>query len=136
MNPMNPMNPMDPMDPTNPKPLLIIIILAIAVTLAGGCSRQTEYIELSAEIVLPQSNIAIREGESVLFRASAAGGTPPYRYVWNFGLAAPDFSGPNAPEIIFNYEGAYTVMLKVTDSRQKQAADEVKIMVTRRETIY
>lgn len=92
--------------------------------------------ELSAQIVLPQSDITIKEGETVLFRASAAGGEPPYRYIWNFGLAAPEFSGPSTPEIIFRYEGAYTVTLTVADSRKKQATDEVKILVNRRETLY
>jgi|GEM_PF-4068676 len=142
-------NPTNPIDPTpfalrllprtmifNPTTFLLFFILSVVVAISSGCSRQEEYVELAAKIVLPQSDITIKEGETVLFRASAAGGSPPYRYVWNLGLAAPEFSGRSTPEIVFRYEGAYTVVLKVTDARQKQATDEVKIMVTRRETIY
>jgi PKD repeat protein len=114
---------------------LLIFVLSAAVTLSLSCSGEEEYIELNAKIVMPKSDITIKEGESVLFNALASGGTPPYQYVWNFGLVAPDFLGQYTPEIVFKYEGAYTVTLTVTDDRQGKATDVVKILVTR-EAIY
>ena len=116
--------------------LILIFVLVATVVFAGGCSQEEEYIQLNAKIVSPQGDITIKEGESVLFKALASGGTPPYRYAWNFGLVAPEFSGQYTPEIVFNYEGAYTIVLTVTDGRQNKASDAVKTVVTRRESIY
>jgi hypothetical protein len=65
---------------------------------------------------------------SVDFTASAAGGTPPYNYSWDFGDGYT--SNEQNPTHIFHGSGTYTVLLSVSDNDGNQATDSESISVT------
>ncbi|MGD1148668.1 MAG: PKD domain-containing protein, partial [Thermoanaerobaculaceae bacterium] len=59
---------------------------------------------------------------SVNFTGSAAGGTSPYTYSWNFGDGSAQSTQQN-PTHSYSASGSYTVVLKVTDAASATATD-------------
>lgn len=57
------------------------------------------------------------------FAAIVTGGSPPYRYLWNFGDGAPDEPTIPEPRHLFYRPGTYRVALTVTDAAGAGAAD-------------
>lgn len=70
----------------------------------------------------------IDEGQPVTVTGTAAGGTPPYGYSWNFGDGPPFGTGQSATH---NYvdSGAYTVTMTVTDGAGAVAVDTSTVTV-------
>jgi PKD repeat protein len=71
---------------------------------------------------------------TVSFTGTAAGGTPPYTYAWDFGDGSPAQTGLTSPATTYTYNvpGAFTATLTVTDSTAptaKTATDTVAISV-------
>ncbi|UCF13537.1 MAG: PKD domain-containing protein [Thermoplasmatales archaeon] len=60
--------------------------------------------------------------EEIQFDGTAAGGTPPYEFLWDFGNG--DTSTVEDPVYTYSEPGVYTVNLTVTDSDQSTASDE------------
>jgi len=60
--------------------------------------------------------------EEIQFDGTAAGGKPPYEYLWYFGNG--DTSTVEDPVYAYSEPGVYTVNLTVTDSDQNTAWDE------------
>ncbi len=60
--------------------------------------------------------------EEIQFDGTAAGGKPPYEYLWDFGNG--DTSTVEDPVYTYSEPGVYTVNLTVTDSVQSTAWDE------------
>ncbi len=60
--------------------------------------------------------------EEIQFDGTAAGGVPPYEYLWDFGNG--DTSTVEDPVYAYGEPGIYTVHLTVTDSDQSTAWDE------------
>lgn len=104
--------------------------LMIVISTGGACTNNSDLEPLKAKIISPKNDVNLKKEESVFFKGFASGGTPPYSYFWNFGLAASDSSSQNTGEVIFNYEGAYMVTLTVTDSNGTKDSASVRILVT------
>ncbi len=104
----------------------LIIILCISGFFAVSCGK---YEALTAEIVTPHRDLEITQGDEVYFEGKASGGVPPYKYGWDFSLVAPPNAGDVPGKIVFNYEGAYKVVLTVTDATGKMSRDFVRIVV-------
>ena len=102
----------------------------IAVCILGlitlGCLKHEA---LTAEIVTPAQDIEITEGKAIYFEGSASGGVPPYTYGWDFSVVAPPSMEISPGKIVFNFEGAYKVVLSVKDSAGNMDADFVRIIV-------
>ncbi len=109
-----------------------IITVIIGLTILG-CINQDQKQALQSNIISPPQNQRIVEGEMVYFEGATSGGYPPYTYNWEFG---PDIS-PSVKKtpgkIFFNYEGAYSVIFTVKDSKGHVNTDRVNIIVQRRE---
>ncbi len=115
---------------TNTYKLFLIISLAIILVISiAGCSKNAQKEELHVNIIAPASDVNIKENESVYFQAEATGGEPPYKYKWHFGTAFPDYFKKEVGEIVFKFEGAYQVMLTVTDRIGRQANDSMLVVV-------
>lgn len=107
---------------------LALICIFCLITL--GCSNKDKYEELKANIIAPaQDHIEIVAGEKLYFQAAASGGVPPYKYSWDFSVAAPPSSEKNPGEIVFNWQGAYKVLLTVKDTKSNINTDFVRIIV-------
>jgi len=106
------------------KPLIIII--CVSGVIAVSCAKQEA---LTAEIVTPGRDLEITQGNEIYFEGTAAGGVPPYTYAWDFSLVAPPSAEDVPGKIVFNYEGAYKVVLTVTDSTGNMNRDFVRIIV-------
>jgi PKD repeat protein len=63
----------------------------------------------------------------VAFKGSAAGGTSPYSYSWNFGGTTT--STTQDPSHVYLYTGSYHVVLTVTDSKHSTAASSLTVTV-------
>jgi PKD repeat protein len=63
---------------------------------------------------------------NVAFTGSAAGGTPPYSYSWNFGDGSATSTAQN-PSHTYSSAGTYTATLTVTDSAAQTASSSVSI---------
>jgi PKD repeat protein len=64
----------------------------------------------------------------VSFEGTAAYGTPPYSYSWNFGDGSPPVPGQNISHL-FTSAGVYTVTLTVQDSGSQTATATASIVV-------
>ena len=108
---------------------MVVLGLMTVICTGSGCSRSSNNETLEAKIITPKNDVYIKEGESVFFQGFASGGSPPYRYFWHFGAAASDSSEQNTGEIVFNFEGAYTATLTVTDRNGSKDNDSMRILV-------
>ncbi len=105
------------------KTIIILFILGLITT---SCAKHEA---LDAEIVTPAQGLEITEGQAVYFEGSASGGAPPYTYAWDFSVVAPPSTNHNPGKIVFNFEGAYKVVLTVKDSAGDMNTDFVRIIV-------
>ena len=114
------------------KYLSLICIFCLIIL---SCSNKNKHQELKANIIAPaQEHIEIMEGEKVYFQSTVYGGDPPYKFNWDFGTVAPPSSEKSPGEIVFNWPGAYKVLLTVRDSKHNINTDFV--MITVEEDIY
>ena len=65
---------------------------------------------------------------AVTFLGSAAGGSAPYTYLWNFGDGSLGSAAPS-PQHVYNVSGAYSAKLTVTDSTGVSAIATVAVSV-------
>jgi hypothetical protein len=101
----------------------------ILILFLCGCGKQPEDQPLKSIISAPPRNQEIKAGESIYFEGKATGGVPPYSYLWNFDVCAPQSSEKTPGELIFQYEGAYNITLSVIDSKGKTDIVSVDIFV-------
>jgi len=107
---------------------LSLICIFCVITL--GCANKDKHEDLKADIFTPaHRHIKIRTGEKLYFQAEASGGVPPYEYRWDFGVVAPSSSEKNPGDIVFNWQGAYKVLLTVKDINSNINTDFVRIIV-------
>jgi len=66
---------------------------------------------------------------NVAFTGSAAGGTPPYSYSWNFGDGSAASTAQN-PSHTYNTAGTYTATLTVTDSSSPAQTATSNVTIT------
>ncbi len=90
----------------------------------GSASDMTEFLKsLAPQTSLSYSLTRPVVGESISFSSIAAGGTPPYRFSWNFGDAASNAPGgtslPNTMTHTYTNAGTYTVTVNATDTNDK-----------------
>jgi len=71
----------------------------------------------------------------VYFKGVASGGDPPYSYLWQFGADISSSTQQIPGEVVFNYEGAYSVKMIVKDSKGHVNTDIVLIIVKRKEAL-
>jgi formylglycine-generating enzyme required for sulfatase activity len=71
--------------------------------------------------------LTVNVNETVSFTGSAAGGTPPYRYAWDFGDGYD--SGAANPTHVYTADGRYAATLTVTDALGDTADGAVTITV-------
>jgi len=69
--------------------------------------------DFTASIII--SKETVYEYGTAEFRAEVTGGTPPYRYRWDFGEIIPENTDEKTGELQFILPGEYTVTLKVMD---------------------
>jgi len=82
----------------------------VVVTVTGG----TDPVVLNASITSPTNNSSFDINESIIFAASATGGTAPYTYLWNFGDGSANVGGQTTVKS-YSTSGSKTVTLTVTD---------------------
>ena len=105
-------------------------LICIFCLITLSCSNRDNFEELKANIVAPdQDHIEIIEGEKLYFIAEVSGGVPPYKYSWDFSAVAPSSSEKNPGEIVFNWHGAYKVLLTVKDTKSNIKTDFLRIIV-------
>lgn len=111
----------------------VIFHLSLAFTfclIILSCSKKDNYQELNVDIIAPsQDYLKITEGEKLYFKAAVSGGVPPYAYHWDFGVVAPPSSDKYPEEIVFNWQGAYKVLLTIKDAKNNTNTDFVRIIV-------
>ncbi len=104
----------------------VIITVCIFGFITISCAKHEA---LTAEIVTPAQDLEITEGKAIYFEGTASGGVPPYWYGWDFSVVAPPSTENNPGKIVFNFEGAYTVVLTVKDAAGNMNTDFVRILV-------
>lgn len=86
---------------------------------------------LFAKIANPANKSEIERGEKLVFKGDAAGGTPPYTYLWDFDDESINIIRDQNPgEVRFHNIGSYKVKLVVTDSNSKTSKDELIVCVS------
>ena len=110
-------------------------IIAILGSISINCNNQELQQKLQSNIILPPQNQTIWEGEMVYFKGVASGGDPPYSYLWQFGADISSSTQQIPGEVVFNYEGAYSVKMIVKDSKGHVNTDIVLIIVKRKEAL-
>src|SRR5438128_7779185 len=91
-----------------------------SVTIARNNNALTA--NISANTNNPQSE------QTVLFTASAVGGTAPYTYAWNFGDGSTDVGA--APSHTYSSSGIFDVTVTVTDSNSQTTSGSQLITVS------
>jgi len=90
-------------------------------------------LEPAAEIVSPDSDMVVFEGESVDFNGSVTGGNAPFMYLWDFGGAAASANVEDPEPITFSAEGTYTITFTVTEADNEADTDSDSVTVTVKE---
>jgi outer membrane protein assembly factor BamB len=91
--------------------VLVAIIIAIVSIVTTSC--EDEVIPLTVQFDFEKAiNYA---GDTVRFIDKTTGGKGAYEYLWNFGNETT--STEKSPEMVYTANGAYVVVLKVTDSK-------------------
>jgi len=94
--------------------------VSLTVLTKGGCeSVVVNKIYVDAVNGLFACNVSANtgQGNSSQFRAGVIGGTPPFRYSWNFGDAST--SSQAAPGHTYQWAGSYPVKLQITDAENR-----------------
>jgi hypothetical protein len=71
----------------------------------------------------------VNAGTNISFSAQAAGGTPPYTYLWNFGDGSEQ--GGRTVQHVFSTPGVYTVTVTATDANGVTITDTQQVSVLR-----
>ncbi|MEW5765256.1 MAG: PKD domain-containing protein, partial [Acidobacteriota bacterium] len=104
-------------------------VQAKAVLRVAGVLRARDFVPVDYDLVA-SADAAPATGYApldVAFTGGATGGAPPYAYAWDFG----DGAGSLAQSPIHEFEsaGAYTAVLRVTDSMGGQVTAQVPVSV-------
>ncbi len=79
----------------------------------------------------PSPGISIKEGGSVIFKASVTGGNEPLALLWNFGKGIPASAVKDPGPIIYPVAGSYQAALTVRDENGDIGEAVVKVEVTK-----
>ncbi|MCK4409336.1 MAG: PKD domain-containing protein [Candidatus Eisenbacteria sp.] len=113
---------------------VLLLAIAFVVLTSLGCSTTSGPSEnpdpLAASIDSPATDTTIVEGGTVSFQGSAAGGTAPYTYAWDFDGGATNSTVEDPGDIVFETAGTFTVTIVVTDDADDSDSSTVTIPVT------
>ena len=91
----------------------------------------SDYVDIqpSAFIDSPSGDIAITEGQSLLFQGSISSGNPPFIYEWDFDGGAINSTSKDPGSISFNSVGFYYISFTVTDNDGDTSTDTLVVTV-------
>ena len=100
----------------------------------GSASDMTEFIKsLSPQTSLSYAPTRPVAGDSISFSSTATGGTPTYRFSWNFGDTASNVPGgtslPNTMTHTYTSTGTYAVTVNATDTNGKIGSASATVTV-------
>jgi PKD repeat protein len=88
-------------------------------------------LQLEANIISPDSEHSIYEGDSIDFQGAVTSGNPPYTYSWDFQNEAELSTLQNPSGVVFNKKGTYSVTFIVADNDGDSDSDTVTIIVAK-----
>ena len=113
-----------------------VCLIIFVVHFLGACSQCSQEKNVSAPpemlvatIDSPAAPLTVYELESLKFTGSAAGGSPPYSYEWDFAGGAELSAEQDPGEVVFSGPGKYEVVFTVRDGAGKRASDSLSIEI-------
>lgn len=108
--------------------ILFVVLASLSCSTTSGPSESPD--PLAANVDSPATDTTIAEGGTVSFQGSAAGGTAPYTYAWDFDGGATNSAVEDPGDVVFETAGTFTVTLTVTDDDGHDDTDTVTVTVT------